>query len=512
MKSQGRLVALSVLGVLLLASCRAANGPCQSSADCLDSEICVADWCRQACNRSDDCQGEEICQNGACMPSSAAPPADAARADAAGVDASTFDAPVADRPRADTPTADGPTADNPTTDTPTTDVLTADGPTTDRPTTDAPTTDLSTPDRPAPDLATPDQATPDLATTDAPTTDGLTPDAAEPAVCGNGVIEAGESCDDGNTSGFDGCSATCQVSSGYDCYGEPSTCARSSDIILVPQARPTIQSAVDYADDGETIVVSQGTYNEDVVIDNLWDLTIVADGDVTIEATGPGDDAVVVTDDSIVALIGLHVTTSGGGDDGIWIENGSDVIIRRCHIGPTNGIGIVTTAGGDLTMTESVVSGGADGCADLQTSYFIVENSIFFGCTGNNTRAAAVNFADYPDTGSRFRFNTVVQNLAGVTSGVIRCSSPSVDIVGTIIASNAGGPDLVGCTPSYCLIGDTPASGTNITGDPLLDGDYHLRSMSPCVDQGGPSGPSRDFDGEPRPRGIAFDIGADEAG
>jgi TonB family protein len=33
---------------------------------------------------------------------------------------------------------------------------------------------------------------------------------AEP-VCGNGSVEAGEQCDDGNTAGGDGCSATCRV-------------------------------------------------------------------------------------------------------------------------------------------------------------------------------------------------------------------------------------------------------------------------------------------------------------
>jgi cysteine-rich repeat protein len=31
------------------------------------------------------------------------------------------------------------------------------------------------------------------------------------AVCSNGVVEAGEQCDDGNATGGDGCSATCQL-------------------------------------------------------------------------------------------------------------------------------------------------------------------------------------------------------------------------------------------------------------------------------------------------------------
>jgi cysteine-rich repeat protein len=37
------------------------------------------------------------------------------------------------------------------------------------------------------------------------------------AVCGNSVLDAGEQCDDGNATGGDGCSSSCQVESGYGC-------------------------------------------------------------------------------------------------------------------------------------------------------------------------------------------------------------------------------------------------------------------------------------------------------
>ena len=40
---------------------------------------------------------------------------------------------------------------------------------------------------------------------------------ASPAICGNGVIEPGETCDDGNTSDGDGCSSTCQIEQGWAC-------------------------------------------------------------------------------------------------------------------------------------------------------------------------------------------------------------------------------------------------------------------------------------------------------
>jgi cysteine-rich repeat protein len=43
------------------------------------------------------------------------------------------------------------------------------------------------------------------------------------AVCGNGVTDAGESCDDGNMLIGDGCTA-CRVEEGYQCQGQPSQC------------------------------------------------------------------------------------------------------------------------------------------------------------------------------------------------------------------------------------------------------------------------------------------------
>jgi cysteine-rich repeat protein len=43
--------------------------------------------------------------------------------------------------------------------------------------------------------------------------------------CGNGTIDGGETCDDGNTAGGDGCSPACQIEPGWYCWGAiTSTC------------------------------------------------------------------------------------------------------------------------------------------------------------------------------------------------------------------------------------------------------------------------------------------------
>jgi cysteine-rich repeat protein len=48
--------------------------------------------------------------------------------------------------------------------------------------------------------------------------------ACTPPGCGDGIVEAGETCDDGNTIAGDGCSAVCVTEVGFTCTGMPSKC------------------------------------------------------------------------------------------------------------------------------------------------------------------------------------------------------------------------------------------------------------------------------------------------
>jgi len=56
---------------------------------------------------------------------------------------------------------------------------------------------------------------------------GATLSCASGALCGNGVPESGEGCDDEGTTNGDGCSASCAVEPGFFCSGAPSVCVPS---------------------------------------------------------------------------------------------------------------------------------------------------------------------------------------------------------------------------------------------------------------------------------------------
>ena len=71
---------------------------------------------------------------------------------------------------------------------------------------------------------------------------GVVVDAPTAGVCGDGVVDGNEQCDDGNTVSNDGCSSTCAVQSGYTCAGTPSVCrpefVREDDVCQAEREHP----------------------------------------------------------------------------------------------------------------------------------------------------------------------------------------------------------------------------------------------------------------------------------
>jgi cysteine-rich repeat protein len=330
------------------------------------------------------------------------------------------------------------------------------------------------------------------------------------SVCGNHRVEAGEACDDGDTSGGDGCDGSCQVQTGWICFGDPSFCVPSSGVVRVPGDATSISEALGVVEDGGTVVVEGPRYDECLSFVDGRAIALVSEELTRIDCGGSGD-AIMLRNGSSLTLVGLQVSSSADSDDAIRVEHvGSTLRIHRCVLGPSVSQAVDALAGSDVWITESIISGARAGALRIWTDAFRIENNLIFGNTGDASAAAAVHFRGTGLESSAFRFNTVVDNIADPGNGAVWCDGVSMTHHGNIVAHTSGGADSVGCDHAHSLIGDTELGGSNISGDPMLDGDYHLLAGSRCIDAGGPASPTTDVDYDRRSMGAGPDIGADE--
>ncbi len=302
-------------------------------------------------------------------------------------------------------------------------------------------------------------------------------------------------------------------------------------IINVPGDSPTIQEAIDAAEEGTTIIVSEGTYVEDLDF---------RDKSITLRSSDPLNWDVVaatVIDGSTPTFQIETVLLSQGEIAGFTIRDG------------TRGV----TASGTSTVRRCIITGNADkGGIDAQDNAVIANNIITFNGSdslGGGLIAGlfvtvidnviAFNSAEtwgggiyVASVSGTITGNTIIANAAldsggGVSVRAIEHEHPF--IANNIIAfSTFGGgvdADFNALMDFNCVFGNTGGEyvgplgrGSNdINEDPQLDVDgAHLLPTSPCINAGDPRfvalPDQTDIDGDPRVLGGRVDIGADEIG
>ena len=304
---------------------------------------------------------------------------------------------------------------------------------------------------------------------------------------------------------------TCSDSIDNDCDGlidtDPECIA-----IRVPDEQSTIQDAIHVAENGNTILVSPGIYREN--IDFLGKDIKVHGVDGPIKTIIDGDRA------------GSSVTLANGETeeavlDGFTIRNGSGTFITLPYLGAGfyTGGGIFCE-GTAPTITNCMITNNyayLGGGIFLRASTPTITNSMIVRnqATGLIHGGGGIYLEGSSPTITNCTFSG---NFAGEYGGGIFCWNSSPTITNCILWGDfavydpeihvrSGSPVV-----TYSDVEGSWAGEGNINANPSFAGrvTFHLRPGSPCVDSGTDAGVYTDMDGQRRPWGAGFDMGADE--
>jgi hypothetical protein len=194
---------------------------------------------------------------------------------------------------------------------------------------------------------------------------------------------------------------------------------------------------------------------------------------------------------------------------------GADLVAHDIEIANAS-IGIMlansVSATSTLTLDRAVIHGGSIGIrASATNTRVMVSNTLVF-----DTQSYAM---DLSGAGGRVSFSTIAD--AGSVNGsqpvAIACSSGLGLTIASSVIWTPQAPTAVsigaGCGLNSVIAGPFTVSGAMNVDPRFVDEthrDYHLATGSPARDVLD-SGPATDFEGDPRPQGPKYDLGADEA-
>ena len=153
-----------------------------------------------------------------------------------------------------------------------------------------------------------------------------------------------------------------------------STDIASADTICVPDDRARIQWAVDNATDGDTIIVQDGTYSENVDVNKR--LVIRSENGAEsciVDASDPHDHVFEILSDSVV-INGFTVRNTT--DTGIHVTDSDHVNISDCVV-ENNVFGICTTSSDYSDITRNIVRDNTNGICLASSPYAtLTENTL----------------------------------------------------------------------------------------------------------------------------------------
>ena len=329
-----------------------------------------------------------------------------------------------------------------------------------------------------------------------------------------------------------------------------STHLMMSTILTVPQKYSTIQSAIDAAKNSDTVLVSEGTYYENIrykgkgiVVTSRYFITqdwntvknTVIDGSTCLNKDSASTVQFLNSEDSTTVLDGFTITGGTGNkwifDTNVGVEGGGIILSSSSAIIKNNIITNNTTR-----SSNGVIGGGGGGISSMYGNPTIYNNVIFSNTSGyaggivlnwskgkirnniifHNTTAGiygggGIMIWQSPQNSGIVENNTIISNYSTATGGGIEISVTDATTI-PVVKNNIvwGNRQATGSQIDYpqYITGyndvENYLSGTNISIYPQLQANSFLLSgTSPCIDAGDIAAACNDIE-NPGHLGFAF--------
>jgi len=280
------------------------------------------------------------------------------------------------------------------------------------------------------------------------------------------------------------------------------------------------------------LVMAPGTYDYGLNPQFL-DASTTAAPQVFVHGSGS---SISTTSDAALLTISVNATLRDldliGGGSVLRLDGTSPIVLERIRVRDSIFVGI--RVGAPVTMRDVRIEMAGTGISLVNSGRLILDRGVI---RGGVTAIESLGFGTSVEIANLMVFGTsdVALDLAMSSGGTIE--STTIADSGTDAGS---GPRAFRCPPAgltirssiiwapgtitrppidnTCTLVSTIAGPVAVPGATNSDprfvepaaNDYHLSANSPARDAID-TGPSIDFEGDPRPRGARFDIGADES-